>query len=69
MPAPITITLGREALNDGTPGYTVAIGGLSLLADSEEAARELAETLYLAIASHTVEEVRIRDTIDRRIAA
>jgi hypothetical protein len=66
MTVPITITIAREHLDDGSIGHTVQLGSLSVLADSEEDARELANVLFLGIAAHTGEEVRIRSTVEAR---
>lgn len=70
MSTPITITLGRERLDDGSVGHTVAIGGVSMLAESEAAAQAMALELAVLVRIHTVEVTRIIDsTVNRRIAA
>lgn len=62
----ITITLARESLDDGSPGYTVALGDLSMLAGSEDATRDLADAICERIRTHTGEDVRVNSTIEAR---
>lgn len=67
---PIDITLGKERLDDGSLGHTVAIGGVSLLANDEASARVLAIELVLTIHLRTGEVARIVEpAVNRRIAA
>jgi len=64
--SPITITLARESLDDGSVGHTVELFGRTILADSEADALAMADKLHVTFAAHTGAEVRIRSTIETR---